>query len=196
VGKMAFLGRRCYPLKKRIFPDHASRPSPGFIRCREAATGVNVAFLRIGGGVYQSCARSAIIGLIERKQPEESPAPVAESRAQAAPLSSPPICSGGWFVKRWRKWPVNSWRGPAMRSLSQLTKVEASHDREARFSRSTVSESSRFRRDDQRPFVTRRSSRGIASQSRLCAGPATPRFRGTRVGGRHLGGVVRGQWGV
>jgi hypothetical protein len=59
VGKMAFFGRRGDPLKKRIFPDHAprlsffllSRRQSGFRRYREAATGVNVAFLRINGGV-------------------------------------------------------------------------------------------------------------------------------------------------
>jgi hypothetical protein len=71
VRKLAFFGGRGDPFKKRILPDHAASPffflPPRFLSCREAATGVNVAFLRIGGGVYQSWARSAIIGIIVPK---------------------------------------------------------------------------------------------------------------------------------
>jgi hypothetical protein len=53
VRKFAFFGCRGDPLKKRIFPDHAALPFffllPRFLRCREAATVVNVAFLGITG---------------------------------------------------------------------------------------------------------------------------------------------------
>jgi hypothetical protein len=70
VRKLAFFSGRGDPLKKRILPDHAPHPFffllPRFLSCREPATGINVAFLRIGGVLYQSRARGAIIGLIVR----------------------------------------------------------------------------------------------------------------------------------
>ena len=55
MRKMAFLGRRGDPLKKRIFPDHAPRPSfrrptIPLLRCKERSNGARVGYLPIGGG--------------------------------------------------------------------------------------------------------------------------------------------------
>jgi hypothetical protein len=78
VGELTFFGGGGDPLKKRILPHRHRAPLPflfptasaPIIRVltlqKEPATGINVAFLRIGGVLYQSRARSAIIGLIVR----------------------------------------------------------------------------------------------------------------------------------